>query len=101
VRAGPAYWSVHAFGTKGWAEARDETNLTVAFMGQSPQARTLPAADSLATLVDAFAAAVEGGPPFPVTPAQMLDVVGAFEALIASMQSGRPVMVGDRLLAAQ
>ena len=28
VRAGPAYWRVHVFGTKGWAEARDETTLT-------------------------------------------------------------------------
>jgi len=28
VRAAPAYWRVMVFGTKGWAEARDETVLT-------------------------------------------------------------------------
>ena len=47
VRAAPAYWRVHVFGTKGWAEARDETTLTVARNGQSPQTQTLPPADSL------------------------------------------------------
>ena len=62
VRAGPAYWRVHVFGTKGWAEALGETRLTVAPIGQEPQTRTLLATDSLATLLDQFAAAVEGGP---------------------------------------
>ena len=96
VRAGPTYWRVHAFGTKGWAEALGETRLTVAPMGQEPQPRTLPATDSLAALLDAFAAAVEGGPAFPVAPEQMLDVVAAFEALIASIGAGRPVAVAAR-----
>jgi predicted dehydrogenase len=96
VRAGPAYWRLHVFGTKGWAEALGETRLTVAPMGQEPQPRSLPATDSLAALLDAFAAAVEGGPAFPVSPEQMLDVVAAFEALIASIGSRRPVAVAAR-----
>jgi predicted dehydrogenase len=95
VRAGPMYWRVHVFGTKGWAEALGETRLTVAPMGEEPQTRTLAATDSLAALLDAFAAAVEGGAPFPVAPGVMLDVVGAFEAVIASIESGRPVAVGS------
>jgi predicted dehydrogenase len=93
VRAGPMYWRVHVFGTKGWAEALGETRLTVAPIGAEPQTRTLPATDSLAALLDAFAAAVEGGAPFPVPPEQMLDVVGAFEALVTSIETGRPVAV--------
>ena len=93
VRAGPSYWRVHVFGTRGWAEARDEATLTVAPIGQAPQTRTLPATDSLALLLDAFAAAVEGGAPFPVSTDAMLDVVGAFEALVASIETGRPVAV--------
>jgi predicted dehydrogenase len=96
VRAGPPYWRVHVFGTNGWAEALGETRLIVAPMGQEPQTHTLPATDSLAVLLDAFAAAVEGGAPFPVSPAQMLDTVGAFEAVIASIQSGRPVAIDGR-----
>ena len=96
VRAGPTYWRVHVFGSKGWAEALGETRLTVAPMGAEPHMRTLAATDSLATLLDAFAAAVEGGAPFPVSPEEMLDVVGAFEALIASTETGRPVAVGGQ-----
>ncbi len=91
VRAAPAYWRVHVFGTKGWAEARDETNLTVALNGQNPQTQVLPPADSLAVLLEAFGEAIEAGTPFPVTTDEMLAVVAAFEASIASLHSGKPV----------
>ncbi len=93
VRAGPAYWRVHVFGTKGWAEARGETLLTVAPMGQEPKTREFPATDSLAALLEKFAEAADGGAPFPVSPEQMLDTVAAFEALIRSMEARRPVAV--------
>lgn len=95
VRAGPAYWRVQVFGTNGWAEARDETTLTVATMGRQPDTRHFPAVDSLAVLLEKFADAVNGGPPFPVSPAQMLDTVGAFEAVIRSIELRRPVPVRD------
>jgi predicted dehydrogenase len=95
VRAGPAYWRLHVFGTNGWAEARDETTLTVAQMGRPPETQTLPAADSLAMLLERFAEAVDGGALFPVSPAQMLDVVAAFEAVIASMGRHEPIAVGS------
>ena len=36
VRAAPTFWRVHVFGGKGWAEARDETTLTVAASAKSP-----------------------------------------------------------------
>jgi predicted dehydrogenase len=94
VRAGPMFWRVHVFGTKGWVEALGETRVIVAPIGAEPQTRILPATDSLAALLEAFAIAVEGGAPFPAAPDEMLDVVGAFEALIASIESGRPVAVG-------
>jgi predicted dehydrogenase len=96
VRAGPTYWRVHVFGTKGWAEALGEARLIVAPIGQEPQPHTLPASDSLAALLEAFAVAVEGGAPFPVSPEEMLDLVGAFEALVTSIDAGRPVAVGGR-----
>lgn len=93
VRAGPMFWRVHVFGTGGWAEARGETTLTVAPIGQSPVTRELPAADSLAVLIEAFAETIETGTPFPVPTAEMLDVVGAFEAAIRSMETGAPAQV--------
>jgi predicted dehydrogenase len=93
VRAAPAYWRVHVFGTKGWAEARDETTLTVALNGQSPRTQTLPPVDSLAVLLESFAEAIELGTPFPVTTDEMLDVVAAFEAAIRSMETALPERV--------
>jgi predicted dehydrogenase len=93
VRAAPAYWRVHVFGAKGWAEARDETMLTIALNGQTPRAEFLPQVDSLGVLLSAFADTLEHGKPFPVTTDEMLDVVATFEAAIKSMTSGVPVTV--------
>jgi predicted dehydrogenase len=93
VRAAPMFWRIHVFGSKGWAEAREETMLTVAKIGERPQTTTYPQVDSLATLIEAFAETIETGKPFPVTTADMLDVAGAFEAIIRSIGEGRPVAV--------
>jgi predicted dehydrogenase len=95
VRAAPTYWRVHVFGTHGSAEARDETTLNVALMGEKPQTTTYPQVDSLAALLEAFAESVETGKPFPGPIADMLDVVSAFEALIRSTEEGGPVKVGN------
>ena len=93
VRAAPMYWRIMVFGTKGWAEARDETSLTVAKVGEQPVTQVFPAVDSLGVLLEAFGETIETGKPFPVTTADMLDVVGTFEAIIRSMAAGGPVKV--------
>lgn len=93
VRAVPMFWRIHVFGTKGSAEAREETVLTVAKIGEPPHTTTYPKVDSLGTLIEAFAETIETGKPFPVTTSDMLDVVGAFEAIITSANEGRPVAV--------
>ncbi len=95
VRAAPMFWRIHVFGSKGWAEARGETMLTVAMIGKRPQTTTYPQADSLGTLIEAFAETIETGKPFPVTTLDMLDVVGTFEAVIRSIGEGRPVEVSS------
>jgi predicted dehydrogenase len=93
VRAAPMFWRVHVFGTNGWAEARGETVLTVARLGEQPRSQTLPQVDSLAVLLEAFAESIETGKPFVVTTDEMLDVVAAFEAAIRSMKTREPVSV--------
>ena len=93
VRAAPAYWRVQVFGTKGWAEARDETVFTLARIGERPQQQLLPQADSLAALLEAFAESIETGEPFPVPTSQMLEVVSGFEAIIQSARERRPIRV--------
>lgn len=93
VRAAPMYWRIMVFGTKGSAEAREETSLTVAMIGAQPETKVYPPADSLGVLLDSFAETIETGKPFPVSTADMLDVVGAFEAVIRSIGEGKPVTV--------
>ncbi len=93
VRAAPIYWRIMVFGTKGWAEARDETVLTVARVGEQPDTQVFPAVDSLGVLLESFGETIETGKPFPVSTADMLDVAGAFEAIIRSMSEGGPVQV--------
>jgi predicted dehydrogenase len=93
VRAAPMFWRIHVFGTKGSAEARDETLLTVAKIGGTPHTTTYPPVDSLGTLIEAFGEAIESGKPFPVTTVDMLDVVSAFEAIIRSIEERRPAEV--------
>jgi predicted dehydrogenase len=93
VRAAPMFWRIHVFGTKGSAEAREEASLAVAMIGGQPETKTFPPADSLGVLLEAFAETIETGTPFPVSTADMLDVVGAFEATIRSIAEGKPVAV--------
>jgi predicted dehydrogenase len=93
VRAAPMYWRIMVFGTKGSAEAREETSLTLAPIGGQPETKSYPPVDSLAVLLEAFAETIETGKPFPVSTSDMLGVVGAFEAIIRSIADGKPVAV--------
>jgi predicted dehydrogenase len=46
--------------------------------------------------LEAFAAAVAGGPAYPIPPDQILHGVAVFEAIVQSAESGRPVRIaGD------
>ena len=94
VRATLPFWRVHVFGTKGMAEAREEDTLTLAYLGGKPQTSTYERVDSLEVLTDSFADAIEGRAPFLVSTAQMLDMIGAFEAVVTSLEKNAPVDVG-------
>ena len=93
IRATLPFWRVHVFGTKGMAEARDEDTLTLAYLDGKPETTTYERVDSLHVLTECFADAIEGRAPFLVSTAQMLDMIGAFEAVIASLDKGVPVEV--------
>jgi predicted dehydrogenase len=91
VRAAPVYWRCAVFGTDGYAEANGEDTLTVAKIGSAPHEQTFPHVDSLRVLLEAFADAIEGKAPFPVRPDQMPNLIGTFEAVITSLDTGKPV----------
>jgi predicted dehydrogenase len=91
VRATVPFWRIHVFGTKGDAEARGERNLRIGYIGAPPTEHTFAPVDSLRTLAESFADAVEGSAPFPISLRQLIDVTAAFEAVITSLNTGAPV----------
>jgi predicted dehydrogenase len=50
--------------------------------------------DPLKLALEAFAAAVRGDAPFPISPEQVIHGVAVFEAIVKSSQTGNPVKVG-------
>ena len=93
VRATPLYWRVHIFGREGSAEALGETELVLHRAGRAPERQSFAPVDSLRAELDVFADAVAGRSPYPLATAEMLDVVAGFEAIIASLGAGAPVLV--------
>lgn len=93
VRASPFYWRVHVFGDEGSVEAVGETETIVRTRGGKVDRREFQKVDSLLAEFDAFADAVAGRAPYPITPAEMVNTISGFEAIIRSMETGRPVAV--------
>jgi predicted dehydrogenase len=95
VRATLPFWRVHVFGTKGDAEARDEENLRIGYIGAPATEHKFAPVDSLRALAESFADAVEGRAPFPISPHQLIDVTAAFEAVIRSLDIHAPADVPE------
>jgi predicted dehydrogenase len=93
VRASPFYWRVHVFGDEGSVEAIGETETIVRTRGGKVARREFPKVDSILAEFDAFADAVTGRAPYPITPAEMINTISAFEAIIQSMNTKMPVSI--------
>ncbi len=93
VRSTPLFWRAHVFGTQGSAEAIGPAELVVRRSGGAVQRTTLEPADGLRGELEAFADAATGRASYPITPAQMIDTVAAFEAIVQSLDSGAAVQV--------
>jgi len=91
VRATPQYWRVHVFGANGSAEALGENELVL--HGAAPQRLSLEPVDSLRAELEMFADAIEARAAFPISVAQMLATVAAFEATIRSLESDATVIL--------
>jgi predicted dehydrogenase len=87
VRSTPMHLRVHAFGRNASAEALGRTDLTVRRSGAEPQHLSFPPIDSVRVNPKAFADAVAGRTPYPISTGEMLYTVAAFEA-IAEAVSG-------------
>ena len=84
------------YGSRGWVEVRDKAHveapdgwyLTQARSGAQPQRTDYPATRPVLANLEAFAAAVQGRAPYPVTPRAMLATIAALEAVFRAARSG-------------
>jgi predicted dehydrogenase len=70
-------------------------------MGETPQVREFPHVDPLHELIEEFAQAVSGSARFPISPEQMLETIGAFKAVLDSVETGRPAELASAVDAAR
>ena len=99
VAASGTLFECRAFGTKGWGciFAHDQFTAQLTdgtFVSESWESYPYPGVKTLADELEAFAGAIEGGAPFPVTPEQIQHGTAALEAIIESSESGKRVSVG-------
>jgi predicted dehydrogenase len=91
VRPSPFYWRVQVFGDKGSAEAVGETEIITRLSGGKTERKEFAKVDSLLAEIDHFADAVAGKAPYPITPDEIVNTIGAFEAITTSIETGKPV----------
>ena len=91
VRATPLFWRVHVFGNKGSAEAAGPNELIVRMSGGKVERRTFEPVNALRANLEAFADAIEGRVEYPISTGQIVDVIAALEAIVASVGTGKAV----------
>lgn len=102
--ASAASYCIAVFGKNGIVETTRPSLDTFRFMPVAaqggPHATAQPEVienkgfNPVKAMLEAFAAAIEGGAPFPVTHDQIVHGVAVFEAVVQSAKTGRPVKVG-------
>ena len=94
VRSTPAYFRLHAFGRNASAEVLGRTDLVLRRSGMEPQHLSFAPVDSVRVNLEAFADAVAGVAPYPISTSEMLDTVAAFEAIAEGAKSDGRVREG-------
>jgi predicted dehydrogenase len=88
VSASPLYFRIHVFGDEGSVEALDETRTIIRLKGGKTEVKDFPKIDSIRAEIDAFADAVAGVAPYPITTDEMVNTIASFEAIINSIKAG-------------
>jgi predicted dehydrogenase len=95
VRSTAQFWRLHVFGARGSAEALEDTDVVLRITDAPLRRISLPRVDALRLELEAFAASVETGAPYPLPDADMLAGAAAFEAIVRSIGEKRPIDLGD------
>lgn len=80
-------WRLDVYGSNGWATMDQERRLVHAPLGQPVRTIEFPAFDAERAELEAFAAAVAGTAPFPITVPEMVHGIAAFEAITSAASS--------------
>jgi predicted dehydrogenase len=96
ILATPFVGRLAVYGSKGWMEIRDRTHpelstgwdVTTVHRGETPVTTFAPPHPAVRNNLEAFAAAIAGTKPYPVSLAEMSANVRTFEAITRSASSG-------------
>jgi predicted dehydrogenase len=89
VRSTPMFTRVHAFARHVSAEMLGRTELVLRRSGVEPQHLSFTPVDTVRVNLEAFADAVTGTIPYPITTSQMFATVAAFEAIVKASGSNQ------------
>jgi predicted dehydrogenase len=88
VRSTPMFLRLHAFGRNGSAEAVSRYDVIIRKSGAEPIRLKFPVNDSVRINLEAFADAVAGVAPYPVSPGQIAAVSNTFVAVASAIRTG-------------
>ena len=91
VRSTAQFWRIHVFGSLGSAEALEDSEVVLRVTDAPLRRIRMVPVDALRLELEAFAASVETGAPFPIPDEEMLAGVAAFEAIVASLADKRAI----------
>jgi predicted dehydrogenase len=93
LHATSQFYRIHAFGSQGSLEMRDETELNVFDLNGLTETLRFDAVDKERAELEAFADAVAGGVKFVIAPEVIVNVVAVIEAVAASARCGAVVKI--------
>lgn len=86
-------WRLQVFGSKGWAEIRDESRLEFRPLEGEAEVIDYPPFNTLLAEFEAFAAAISSRTPYPVSLGQAVHGIAVLEAVNRSASSGQTITV--------
>lgn len=84
---------IEVFGTEGCIEIRDERSYTFRPAEGEPQVTNYPPFDKEKAELEAFADAIDGKAPYPLSNTEAIHGVAVFEAIVKSIETNAPVAV--------
>ncbi|MBO6519402.1 MAG: Gfo/Idh/MocA family oxidoreductase [Rhodospirillales bacterium] len=87
-------WRIQVFGTKGWAEVRDQERIEVRLLEGDNSAEEFPGFDMERAELEAFADTVASGAEFPVPLEDAIHGIAILEAIVKASKTDTEVKLG-------